>query len=210
MKAAKVQASATDLQDPASGAWASVEAEEVSLQPTPESYQPNQYIRNAWADRSHGVVGSVSAKAAHNGELLAFRLEWEDTAHPEAEFPDAAGVVFPANGQADLGTFGSADAPLNMWFWRSDIVDFGEDVIAKGIGDLATRQDGSVTAKASFDGAKWSLALTRSLAAAGEAGTGFAEGAGQKVSFLVWEGKNEERAGIGSYAGDWIDLELES
>ncbi|RIK08636.1 MAG: hypothetical protein DCC49_08865 [Acidobacteria bacterium] len=207
MKAVKVDAGSDELASPGSSKWDAVEAGEVSLSPTPPEYKTNEYVRAAWADKAHGVVNSVAVKAAHNGDTLAVRLEWDDTEHPESEFPDACAVAFPANGSADLGTLGSDDSPVNLWFWRADRGNEGEDVLAKGVKNLATLSREDVKASAEFNSGRWSVVLSRALS--GGDGAQLSAGSSQPVAFLIWEGKNEERAGLAAYSGSWTDLEIE-
>lgn len=207
MKAIKVDAGSDELGSPSSSKWDAVEAGEVSLSPTPPEYKTNEYVRAAWADKAHGLVGSVAVKAAHNGDTLAVRLEWDDTEHPESEFPDACAVAFPAGGSADLGTLGSDDSPVNLWFWRADRGNEGEDVLAKGVKNLATLSREDVKANAEFNSGRWSVVLSRALS--GGDGAQLSAGSTQPVAFLVWEGKNEERAGLAAYSGNWADLEIE-
>lgn len=207
MQAVKVDASTEELRDPDSSNWSSVEAGEISLSPTPPEYKTNEYVRAAWADRKHGVVTSVAVKAAHNGDALAVRLEWEDIEHPEAEFPDACAVAFPANGSADLGTLGNDESPVNLWYWRSDRGNRGEDVLAKGVKNLTTLSNDSVQANARFDSGRWSVVLSRALSDGD--GVRLSAGTTAPIAFLIWEGKNEERAGLAAYSGNWTDLEIE-
>lgn len=206
MRAVKLDAGSEDLANPGSSSWDGVDAEEVALAPTPDSFQTNEYVRAAWANREHGLVKSVSVKAAHNGNDVALRLEWEDTEHPEAEFPDACAVVFPSNGSADLATLGSSESSVDLWYWRSDRGDVGEEVVAKGVSDLSTLEGSAVNAKASFSGGKWAVVLSRPASAGG---TEISPGAAKQVAFLVWEGKNEERAGLAAISQAWQELEID-
>ncbi len=215
----KVEASAEQLMDPDSAVWNEVAGEELSLRPTPVEYQVTQYVRNAWKDRRYGVVESAAIKAATNGEVLAIRLDWKDFEHPDAEFPDACAIAFGTSESTPLSTFGSHDHPMNMWYWRSDSPDRAEDDIAHGFRDISKREESqlSVSAKFSADSAeggdgrsgKWSVIFTRPLSAA-NGGVELSEGREVRYVVLVWEGANEERAGIAAMTPDWKVLSLGS
>src|SRR3990172_4669853 len=80
MKAMKLQLATRTLLNPAARQWAKVPAEEISLGGTPLHAQPTRYVRTTWAGKPLGAVRSVSVQAAHNGNDIAFRLEWADQA----------------------------------------------------------------------------------------------------------------------------------
>ena len=64
------------LLDPDDPAWARAGEDPLQLIGTPAGLQPTEAIRNTWIGRKIGAVERVQVKAVHNGELLAFRLEW--------------------------------------------------------------------------------------------------------------------------------------
>jgi len=71
-------------------------------------------------------VESVSVKAVHNGNEIAFLLEWEDLT-PQArftkhqDFTDGAAVQFPVvPSRTTLFSMGDKEQTVNIWFWRAD------------------------------------------------------------------------------------------
>ncbi len=104
-----------------------------------------------------GGVASLSLRAAHDGERIAFLLAWRDpTPNREvgvASFRDAAALGFPALASATAPSpfMGDADHPVNIWQWSAEL-----EAEARGEGSFATRyphtpgvwyfpQDASVT-----------------------------------------------------------------
>lgn len=185
-----------NLADPASPDWAAVDKTAVALSPIPLDAQPTEYIKTKWADLSYGNVGTVDLAAAISGDRLHVRLEWADSETPNTEFADSACVYFPANGDAPAETIGSADAPVNIWYWQADR-EAPLDLVGSGPGVFRDAPSSSnVQAAASLDNGRWAVVISGDV-------TG---GAPASCAVAVWDGSNEERAGIGS-AGGWIQLD---
>lgn len=197
----RVASSNGDLADPKSAAWAEVEKESVGLSPIPLDAQPTEYIRTAWADRPYGKVDSVDVSAAAKDGRLYVRLEWQDSDTPNTEFADAVGVFFPENGDATVQTIGSSDAPVHLWYWQADR-ETPLDLVASGPGVF---QDSSspngLEGAASLDGGRWAVVLSATVPGSGSPSS---------CGVAVWDGSNEERAGIGAVTQDWIPLEGQS
>lgn len=187
-----------DLADPSSSTWSSVAGETVGLAPVPLDAQPTEYIRAAWADRPYGNVTSADVAAAHDGERLYVRIEWADSEVANTEFQDAAGVIFPNGSDAAPATIGQADAPVQLWYWQSNL-DAARDFEASGPGVFRKRAEQAVAAAASLADGRWSVVLSSGL----DAGA-------TRLGVAVWDGSNEERAGIGAVTHDWVALEVES
>ncbi len=145
MKVVKLRLANSTLLDPAAALWRKVTAEQVVLGGTPLHKQPSRYVRTAWAGKTVGSVRSLKVQAAHNGKNIAIRLEWlddsKDLDHGDgATFPDAAGVLFPLNREAELESMGSPEAPVNAWFWRANLPEGeAQELIAKGAGKWSFR-----------------------------------------------------------------------
>ena len=195
----RVQRVSGELGDPAASGWSSVEGETVALVPVPLDAQPTEYIRVKWADQAYGTVKEAKVAAASDGSRLHVRLEWADSATPSAEFADAAGVYFPAGGDAPAGTIGSADAAANLWYWQANLAD-AKSLVASGPGVFRPRGSNGVGAASSNEGGRWAVVLSGDLADAQSAG---------KLGGAVWDGSNEERAGIGAATASWLTLEIE-
>jgi DMSO reductase family type II enzyme heme b subunit len=201
------------LADPNGAAWSEVAAETVELGGTPLEAQPNRHIRNSLKGKQWGACARVELRAAHDGERVYFRLEWADgTAnreHVEGDFPDAAALLFPLDGAAPLETMGSAERPVNAWFWRPDIEAEPQNLRAEGLGSVRLAAGAGLEARSAHADGAWRVVLSRPLAANG-ATVKLAPGAATSLAVAVWEGGSGERAGIKAYSRAWRDLAVEA
>ncbi|HXF50784.1 MAG TPA: ethylbenzene dehydrogenase-related protein [Dehalococcoidia bacterium] len=209
---AKKVADASALLDPKAKAWEQVDREVIDLVGTPIHRQTSRYVRTVWADRLIGRVRAVAVRAAHDGQRLAIQLEWNDETenndYGNRQFPDAAAVLFPSNGDAPLGTMGSPDAHVNGWFWRADLSE-GQNIVAQGPGTVEKANGATIDAKGVWKDGRWSVVLSRTLSARGKDNVKLAPGKAAKIAFAVWEGSNQERGGLKAYSRDWREITLE-
>jgi DMSO reductase family type II enzyme heme b subunit len=189
----------SDLGDPGAAGWSEVAAEAVALAPIPIDAQPTEYVRVKWSDLSYGNVSEATVAAAHDGATAWVRLEWADSDQPNTEFPDCAAVYFPAGGDAPAGTIGSDDATVNLWFWRAD-EGTGRHLTGNGPG-VFRPQEGEVSTSAALEGGRWSVVLSHPVAELRDGG---------QLGVAVWDGSNEERAGIGAATTQWVSLSIDS
>jgi DMSO reductase family type II enzyme heme b subunit len=210
---AKRVTNATALLDPNAKGWEKIDREVVELAGMPLHLQTSRYVRTVWADKLVGKVRAVAVRAAHDGERLAVRLEWNDDTEnkefAERLFPDAAAVVFPCNGDASLLTLGSADAKVNAWYWRADLAD-GENLVAHGLGTDTPTKDTEIAGRGAWSDSRWAVVVSRALKAKGADNVKLAPGKTVKAGFTVWEGSNRERGDLRSYSRQWQDLALDA
>lgn len=203
----------TALLDPGAKAWQKVGREVVDLYGMPVHLQTSRYVRTVWADKLIGKVRAVSVRAAHDGERVAVQMEWNDeaknTEFAERKFPDAAAVVFPTSADAPLVTFGTADAPVNAWYWRADLAE-GENLVAHGLGTDRKTEDAPIASRAQWEDGRWTVVLSRPLKVKGAENVKLSAGKSVKVGFTVWEGENQERGDLRSYSRQWRELTLEA
>lgn len=183
-----------ELMEATCGAWEAADAADIALAPIPIDAQPNLYIRTKWQDRPYATVKSVAARACVAGDTLLVRLEWPDDATVNGEFADAAAVVTGA-GPAD--TLGAGDAETGLWYWAEDR-ESAERFISRGPGVFSRVDAAGVAAAASLDAGVWQVVLSGPLADVRE----------DRIGVAVWNGSNEERAGLGAVSG-WISLDRE-
>jgi len=199
--------------DPASKGWQQVDAETIELVGMPLHLQTSRYVRTVWADKLIGKVRAMTVRAAHDGEHVAFLLEWNDATQnaefADRQFPDAAAVVFPSNGSAPLASMGNEQAGVNEWFWRADL-ERPENRVAHGLGTDRRADGAEIASNASWNNGRWSVVLSRPLKARGDGNAKLAAGKSTSVAFSVWEGGNQERGDLHSYSRDWRDLALEA
>jgi DMSO reductase family type II enzyme heme b subunit len=186
------------LADPASPGWAGVEAARVALGPVPLAAQPTAYIREGWKDREYGTTAEAQVSAATDGERLYVRIEWADDPQPNGEFQDAASAIFPVDGGGALGTLGDAGRPLDLWFWEDGRTG-PVRLVARGPGVFQKDDAGGISAAGQLDGGRWSLVVS---------GPAAAVDAGQ-LGLAIWNGSNEERAGLAAVSREWLPLELD-
>ncbi len=210
---AKKVSNASALLDPNAKAWEKVEREVVDLVGVPVHLQTSRYVRTVWADKLIGKVRAVSVRAAHDGERVAVRMEWnDDTKNVEfadRQFPDAAAVLFPAAGDAPLATLGAPDAKVNEWFWRADL-EAAQNRVAQGLGTDVKAEGASIDSRAAWDDGRWTVVVSRPLKAKGADNVKLNPGEAVKVGFSVWDGGNAERGDLRSYSRQWRELTLEA
>lgn len=195
MKINKSQSHQDDLLNPESKAWNDLTAETASLVPVALDAQPNEYIKTTWADRAYGKTATASAIAQHSGETVYIRLEWEDDAEPNGEFPDAAAVLL---GSGDsIATLGSEDQPLKMWYWADGRAE-ALSLTSKGPGVVSTAGEDELKAAAVPNDGRWAMVIAGPLKAV----------SGNRLGVAIWNGSNDERAGLAAVS-DWLDLETE-
>ena len=211
--AVRLDAPSDRLLDPAATDWARLRRETVTLQPTPSASQPSEYVLNAWKERPYGLTGQLRVAAAHNGEALFFHLSWQDESKDDGisdtdRFTDAAAVLIPVRRDAPLQAMGSPEQPVNAWYWRPDL-ESPLSVTATGLGTTVRNQNGSLTAGASYTSGGWQLVISRPFAVKGNEALILHRGMTTQVAFAVWQGSNQERAGIKSVTLAWQLLEIE-
>ena len=215
MKATKLQLATRTLLNPGAAQWGKVAAEELRMGATPLQLQPSRYVRTAWAGKPLGAVRFLKVQAAHNGQDILFRLEWPDETenrdHGDGSvFPDAAGILFPLNGDAPLQTMGSEQAPVNAWFWRANLAeDEAQNIVARGLGTVEETEKSHIQARARWQDGRWQLVFARPLAVDGSQAVPLGSKKSAKVAFAVWDGASQERAGLKSFSKEWQELLIE-
>jgi complex iron-sulfur molybdoenzyme family reductase subunit gamma len=202
------------LLDPGARPWAGARADRIDLIGTPAGLQPTAALRNTYAGKQVGAVARVRVAAAHNGEVLAFRLEWGDANEDVAladttSFPDGAGILFPSAPGAPSVTMGAAGLAVNAWYWRADENGRGRHVVAEGLGTTRTVDVELVRGQGVWKEGLWRVVIARALRVQTPEPVAQLE-PGQTTGFAValWEGSHGERAGVKAFSGDWRELDL--
>lgn len=215
MRVGRVDVADEELASPDGSAWSGARSNEIVLSPVPLAMQPTEYIRVSRSGRPYGAVTSMDVKALHNGARVFFRLGWQDAAADRKikdidQFVDAAAVLFPSNGDAPLIGMGAKGKPVNAWFWRADW-ERPKNVTAEGMGTTERRDDPALTAEGTHSGEQWHVVISRSLSEEGAppGSVVLRPGATSKVAFAVWQGSEEERAGLKAFSLAWQELELD-
>jgi DMSO reductase family type II enzyme heme b subunit len=217
----RVTASDEALLDPSSREWQAIRPSQLTMEATPLDAQPSQYVQVKWESSPYGVTPSLSVRAAHNGERMYFRLSWADDTADDGirdtdQFPDAAAVLFPVNGNAPLQSMGSPKEPVNAWYWRADQEE-PFNVTAQGTGTTRRGLDPELQAKGAYVNGAWNVVIRRRLDHAADAGRSHSEGrvnlmtgASGLIAFAVWQGASQERGGLKAVTLVWQPLEIEA
>jgi DMSO reductase family type II enzyme heme b subunit len=184
------------LADPSASGWSVVVPITVPLAPVSLQAQPTEYIREAWKDRPYGQTPEAQFAAASDGQRLYLRVEWQDDVAPNQEFQDAVGVVFPINGIGAIATLGDAEKPVALWFW-----EHGRPgplrLRSRGPGCFRKDDGNELGAIGVLKDGRWSVVLNGPAIAAGT----------EKLGLAVWNGSNDERAGLAAVSQEWLPLE---
>lgn len=206
--------SLNELLDPMQMRWSQVKEEKLPLTGTPVSSQPTAYIRSKWADRKTGNVTQVGVKAIHNGQTLAFHLRWRvspdgSRSGKADEFPDAAAIALDASNSPSFHSMGASGHPLNIWHWRADVLNFGHQVTATGIGTTDRIGETEVKTSALQSPEGWQVVIARNLKTVDHAGLAQLN-IGDEVRFAVavWDGSSEERGGLKAFSPQPLSINI--
>ena len=202
---------------PDAGLWQAAKPETVKLKGTPLDMQPSGAIKASWADKKIGAVEVVQVAAVHDGEQIAFRLEWSDPLAnreitDDTPFPDGCGVLFPTVQFAPMAVMGAVGMAVNAWYWRADENGRGRHVLAEGLGTTRTLDEELVRGNGVHENQRWQVVITRPMKVQSPDNLAqFEPGQSSGFGVAVWEGGHGERAGIKAISGDdWIKLDLEA
>ena len=191
--------------------WKQLPAETVYMLPAPIEMQPNGFIQANWRDRPYGRLTSLEAQSVNDGTMIAVRLRWASD-KPETGgregFPDAAAIAFPVAGEPVLWTMGNEDEPVQFIQWQA-LKNTIRSVVAWGIGSSVPGTPVSESVTAGWSQGHWTIVMLRTLAGGPQAAS-LAPGADTSIGFAVWDGSNEERAGIKAVSADWSPLSIEA
>jgi complex iron-sulfur molybdoenzyme family reductase subunit gamma len=189
----------------------------VKLKGTPLDMQPSGAIKASWANKKIGAVGAVQVAAIHDGERIAFLLEWDDPVEnreisDETPFPDGCGVLFPTVQFAPMAVMGAVGMAVNAWYWRADENGRGRHLVAEGLGTTRTIDEELVKGNGVYENGRWHVVITRPMRVKSSENPAQLE-PGKSTGFgvAIWEGGHGERAGLKAISGDdWIKLDLEA
>lgn len=71
-----------------------------------------------------GYIDRVRVRTVHDGQRLAFRLEWNDATRDveglrQQSFPDGAAIQLTASEAPPLFVMGTTDEVVNIWHWKA-------------------------------------------------------------------------------------------
>ena len=216
MLARKITVDAEAMRDPGSSVWRGARADHIALTGTPLGLQPSPYIIVSRADRPVGRIKELRVKVLHNGEEVAFCLDWTDPERnseisDNTDFPDAVALLFPIKEDAPLITMGAEEQPVNAWYWRANRPDRARSNVAAGLGTSRVTDESAITTMARYSGDRWKIVFRRRLRvpAARDEAVQIEPGQPLKVAFAVWDGANGERGGLKSFSPSWHPVRFE-
>lgn len=210
MRSVKIS-SVADYAATSAAGWQQVPTENVEMGQAPIEMQPNGFIQANWSDRPYGLLKSLEAQSVHDGSHIAIRLRWASE-KPETGgregFPDAAAIAFPVRGEPALWSMGNEDEPVQFIQWQA-LKNKVRSVVAWGIGSSVPGTDVSESVTAGWSQGFWTLVMLRTLAGGAEAAT-LVPGQQTQIGFAIWNGSNEERAGLKAVSTDWVVLDIDA
>lgn len=188
--------------------WKRATESVIPLEPTPLDRQPSAYVQVAHRTRPRGNVPELRVRTVTTANALFVRLQWSAPRPVRLiddvnVYADSCAVLFPADGkEAELGTMGSPTRPVAAWQWRAG-TDTPFSVTATGLGTVERQREHALQARGRWDDGEWSVVFGHALDGATMP---LDHGATVRVSFAVWTGVANERAGLKSHSPIWHGL----
>jgi complex iron-sulfur molybdoenzyme family reductase subunit gamma len=190
-----------DPQAPESEAWDTVPAVTVPLASAPSG------VPNA----SDTSVDRMNVQTARTDDRFYLRLSWPDATADRnvtgpRDFRDAVAVQLPVNTSARPPiSMGSTRNTVNVWYWRAG--GETEELLAGGPGTTTEYETDAVAVSAAHDDGRWTVVLSRDIAADAPNRTSLAVKHDVDVAFAVWNGSHMERSGRKSVS-EWYHYPL--
>ncbi len=200
--------------DPTSNIWSRVPEWRVRLEPAP-AVHPSVELRR----RADETGTDLRFSVASDRDRLYVRLRWNDASRDTEtghdRFRDGVAVEFALAGENSSYVMGTPEAPVNIWYWRSDS-ETAEDLAAGGVGSLTAlddqilRADGVYEAAANRADSEWLVVISRRLEAYGRYQAVLNRGGKVPVAFAVWQGSMGQRDGHKNASTGWLYLDFRS
>lgn len=166
------------------------------------------------------VVGAL-VQAVHNGEEVAFRLQWDDRTESkpgEGEagetYADALAMQFPSTplegSEKPYFLMGDGAKSVDLWYWRNDT---NKTVRAQAAGYKTFdpgEESGGIESQGVVDDGQYRVVMRRALQTENaENEVQFTEGNFIPFSLTAWDGSNGEHGGDKRAVMAWYNLYLE-
>ena len=93
--------------------------------------------------------------------------------------------------------------------WQDETKDDAiRDTVSRDSDGIAVT-GGSLSAAGSYESGRWRVVISRPFAVQGQDLAALNPGQTGKVGFAVWQGSNQERAGVKATTPDWQPLEIQ-
>jgi len=114
---------------------------------------------------------------------------------PNHEFQDAVSASSDQR-KGVLATLGNDEKPLALWFWENGRPG-PLNLISRGPGVFRKEDGAGLSATGVLEDGRWSVVLSGPAAMSAKG----------KVALAVWNGSNDERAGLAAVSREWLPLE---
>lgn len=190
--------------NPESSLWVKLSASTIPMTPTPLAFQPTQYVRVKWEKLPYGQLSTIETRAVHDGSTVAFFMEWNCAEeHPK----DAVAIALPIRGQPILVLMGSADSPIHFLHWMAKNPGV-RSTYSVGIGTTQLGVPVAADASGIWVNNKRKVVISRKMGVFEEAAP-LKPGENSRIGYAVWQGANDERAGLKAFSVDWKSLEID-
>jgi len=184
--------------------WVNIPSETIEFAPTPSAQQPTEYIRVKWEDKEYGLLDNAQAAVVQDGKQIVIRLAWNQA---NTHMFDGAAVTFPIAGEPVLMEMGSAKAPMHALHWLNKTGKV-RSVFAAGMGTTTEGPNVGQKGGGVHKDGMWQVTFVRNLGA-GERVAPLVAGKKSSVAFAIWNGSNDERAGLKAFSIDWRPIEID-
>ena len=177
----------------------------VELIAAPIGMQPGGYVPKAFAGRDKApMTPSLELEVAHTPGTWRLRLRWpcpepmRDVSGDPALFPDAAALFSPEHEDSAWVTMGAPGMGVDGVPWRSDSESL-HSIRAEGLGSM--KRDAAPSGwrfAAQHEQGFWRLEFTMP-------GWNTLDRSG-RVAAAIWRGSSQDRGGLKSVTGDWLEV----
>lgn len=176
----------------------------LSLMAAPTVMQPGNYVKHAYANEVAPATPQLEVVVQSSGDTWEIHTAWacarpsDSVAGHTDRFADAIAILVPSHEHANWITMGSVDAPVEGVLWRADRSHLIR-IDAQGMGSV---QRSTVAAgwrvKSSYQQGIYSVMW---LFPKWENLSRF-----KRCGFAVWQGDQQQRAGLKSVSAGWVAL----
>lgn len=176
----------------------------VNLIAAPPTMSPGGYVPKAYVDRNNPATPFVDIQTSSVGSSLTISVAWpcpnpvRSIKGETDKFLDAAAIMVPLTGEAQLMLMGQPEHGVEIAYWRADD-DQLRMVQAQGLGSSVRKPAPSDwKAISSWSNGVFGLSVTSSNWAALTRM--------RKFAIAIWRGEAADRGGLKSISPEWIDL----
>lgn len=176
----------------------------LALVPAPTGMQPGGYVPAAFAERSTALTPRADFAVEAAGPGWRITLAWDcaaavhDAARETDRFVDSCALLAPAATDAPWITMGDTERPVEGLLWRPDRAEPWL-IRARGLGTVQREAPPPGTrASGHWQESRWQVVF--------EIPAWPALQQYRQIAVAVWQGAQQERAGLKSVSAGWLAL----